>query len=575
MKTFPLIPKPASSGMALLITVILTGVALAILGGVMTWTTTSSRLTYRSNQYGRATAAAEAATEKVLSQVSRDFLSGGLGSVNANLAGYRLLTPTTNDSAYWGEWQFNDAQYNADRTCILYSAATNYVVLNSIYSGLKGYVNTMTIVSDARQNNDYQKVVGGILQQIQLAQIPIFQFVMYSTADMEISCGQPFYITGRTHSNGKLYVEPDNLLTFQSDVTSVSDIKFSRHPLDTRSSPSGSVVYQVPPNSGVTALSLPIGTNNTPAAVREIIQMPPTNEIPTSPIGLLRYYNQADMIITVSNSGVTATSGRFNNFSNSVPTTELTSFVTTTNSFLDVREVKSVQPIDINIGALKSWSATNTTIRPALGGQDVSSVYVVDRRTLAATQLGAVRVNNGPALPSRGLTVATARPLYVKGHYNQNNSAFLGTTNTITTLPASLVGDAITILSPNWTDANSILTMGSRNAVHDTVNAAIIAGSVTTVLGQYSGGMENFPRFLEQWGGGAHFTYNGAMINMFPSLYATNYWGKPQVYAPPARDWAYDRNFEDPTKLPPLTPSVYRVIRGQWATVAPNQTTAP
>jgi hypothetical protein len=52
-------------------------------------------------------------------------------------------------------------------------------------------------------------------------------------------------------------------------------------------------------------------------------------------------------------------------------------------------------------------------------------------------------------------------------------------------------------------------------------------------------------------------------------------WGKPNVYKPPKRDWAFDLNFNDPTKLPPLTPSLLVVIRGQWATVAPNQTTVP
>jgi len=127
----------------------------------------------------------------------------------------------------------------------------------------------------------------------------------------------------------------------------------------------------------------------------------------------------------------------------------------------------------------------------------------------------------------------------------------------------------------NWNDANSGNAVASRVAGPTTVNAAILAGDVPTVPGQYSGGMENFPRFLETWGAANAFTYNGAMIKMFPSLYATNYWGKNNVYVPPARNWAYDLNFEDPTKLPPLTPSLLRVIRGQWATIAPNQTSAP
>jgi hypothetical protein len=63
------------------------------------------------------------------------------------------------------------------------------------------------------------------------------------------------------------------------------------------------------------------------------------------------------------------------------------------------------------------------------------------------------------------------------------------------------------------------------------------------------------------------------MVKMFPSLYATGSWGG-SYYSPPARNWAYDANFNDPLKLPPHTPQLQKVIRGQWATVAPNANVA-
>jgi len=65
------------------------------------------------------------------------------------------------------------------------------------------------------------------------------------------------------------------------------------------------------------------------------------------------------------------------------------------------------------------------------------------------------------------------------------------------------------------------------------------------------------------------------MVKMFPSLYATGVWGQANVYNPPKRNWAYDANFDDGTKLPPKTPSLLQVMRGQWATVAPGQNVAP
>lgn len=64
------------------------------------------------------------------------------------------------------------------------------------------------------------------------------------------------------------------------------------------------------------------------------------------------------------------------------------------------------------------------------------------------------------------------------------------------------------------------------------------------------------------------------MVKMFPSLYATNVWGKTNVYDPPKRNWAFDLNFNDSTKLPPLTPGLQKLIRSHWSAVAPNQTAA-
>ena len=581
MKTSLTFQNPNRTGSALVITMIMSAVALAVLAGAMSWSATSTRLTYRSIQYNQSVAAAEAATEKVVSQINRDFLFGGENLVDNNLNVYRQNTvPSSSDAPYWSTWKFDDGNGNSGQTYVQRAPGISNIVLDSTYAGLKGFASTYTIVAHATDTASPQIVTAGVLQQLQLASIPIFQFAMYSSGEMEISCGQPFDITGRVHSNGELYVEPDSSLTFESSVTAVQSILFQRDPLDTRGPPSGSVVYVHPDEkvAPVPALTLPIGTTNTPQAVREIIEPPPPGEDPGSPIGQLRYYNLCDMVLVVSAAGISATSGDFNNFATSIPTNELMTFVATTNSFFDAREGKTVQPIDINVGNLAAWSQTNSSLRFSAIGSNliVSSVYVVDSRTLPGTSLGAVRVLNGLQLPPNGLTVATARPLYVWKDYNQLNSANLGTANTSTTLPASLVGDAITILSDSWTDANSTSPVGSRIASATTVNAAFLTGAVDTTLGHYSGGMENFPRFLETWGSGNILTYNGSMIKMFPSLYATNAWNNNNnIYSPPKRNWAYDVNFDDPTRLPPKTPSLLKVIRGQWANVAPGQNAAP
>ena len=572
MKPKPFASSHPESGSALLMTMIISATALLILAGALAWCATNTRLTARSNQLAQSIAAAEGATEKVLTQVSRDFQNGGERMVLNNLAGYPSIVPTAADSAYWSGWEFSDGNGNVGQTYVALGGWTNYVVLNSAFAGLKGFITPCTIISNARQPNAFQNVIGAVMQQLQLAVIPIFQFAMYTSGDMEISCGQPFTITGRVHSNGQLYVEPDNAMTFLSSVTAVGSVLFQRSPLDTRGPPAGTVVYAIPPLSNVQALNLPIGISNSPTAVREIIEPPPAGEDPNSPMGRLRFYNLADMLVIVSNTTISASSGLFNGCATTIPTNQWPLFVSTTNSFWDARESKTVESIDLNVGNLTAWSLTNNNLRPALGSRDVSSVYVLDRRTLPGTQLGAVRVTNGRQLPSLGLTVATSSPLYVLGHFNQPSTPNLGTPNTSTTEPASLVGDAITILSVNWSDSNSTAPVASRGAGPTTVNAAILAGAVDTTQGHYGGGMENFPRFLETWGSANPFTYNGSMVKMFPSLYATNMWGGTNVYAPPQRNWAYDTNFENGAKLPPLTPGLQTVNRSSWSTLAPNQT---
>jgi hypothetical protein len=563
-------------GSALLMTLVMSGIALLILTGAMTWSATNSKLTDRSNRYSTAIAAGESAIEKILTQMNQDFLDGGESLVVNNLNTYRATYPSSTDSSYWANWEFNDASGHAGQTYVGRGVSSNYTVLTGPYSGLSGWVSTYTLVSNARELNRVQNVVAGVMEEADLIRIPVFQFAMYTSGDMEVSCGQPFTVTGRVHSNKMLYVEPDNALTFASKVTAVDNVLFQRAPGDNRTPPVGSVVYQGSDNPHFPSppLQLPIGTNNTPQTIRQIIEPPPIGESASSPLGHARYYNQVDVVIKVTDSGVTATSGALvDNFMTAV--TNVSQFVTTTNTFSDAREGKTIRAIDLDIGAFKTWSTNTSNPVRALLGRPIASVYVYDGRTVQAGKLGAVRVRNGLVLPPLGLTVATSDPLYVLGHFNEQNTNYLGTANTSNTVPASLVADAITILSVNWSDANSGSALSSRPAKPTTVNAAIMAGAVDTGGGNYSGGMENFPRFLESWGLANPFTYNGSMVKFYPSRYATNVWGLSNVYDPPKRDWAFDVNFNTPAKLPPCTPSLLTISRKTYTTLAPNSTTPP
>ena len=268
------------------------------------------------------------------------------------------------------------------------------------------------------------------------------------------------------------------------------------------------------------------------------------------------------------------------------------SFVTNV-AFWDYRESDTVQAVQIDVAAFGRWL---TNALPGGGtnwnnvgfqekGHGINSIYVYNSVPLNNSILPAVRVINGAQLPythgaagtiyvnyfTAGLTVATPMPIYVLGNYNnQTSSAHVSSgTDTTYTYPAALMGDAITILSTSWNDNwNAGITLSSRNAGSTTLNAACLEGIVQSVTAggtkHYSGGLENFLRLSESWSGDT-LTYNGSIVVMFPSIYATNYWIQPGTYYDvPTRHWGFDSNFTQQAKLPPLAPQVKQVVRGQW-----------
>jgi hypothetical protein len=111
-------------------------------------------------------------------------------------------------------------------------------------------------------------------------------------------------------------------------------------------------------------------------------------------------------------------------------------------------------------------------------------------------------------------------------------------------------------LSASWIDSyNEATPLSSRVPAITTINAATLQGVVPSNGSCYSGGVENFLRLLENWGG--TLTYNGSIVVMFPSQYATNQWQPTGIYYNALiRNRGFDNNFTDPAKLPPLTPAV-------------------
>ena len=570
MKT-QIAPRSGSGGYALVMVMLVTAMALLVLSASMNWTSQTALLNERNNQLSTSLFAAEAATEKVLTRMSRDYEVSGEGTVYGNLSQYQALYPTTNESSYWANFQFSNAQGGSGQTYVQRTATQSYVQLESVYSGLSGFATTYKIISNARQTNGRFNLTNAVQQEVQLASIPVFQFAIFYNSLLEFTWAAPFTVRGRVHANNNIYTGSSQPLTFSADVTATGSIQKRTWGGYNVSAMTGSINYQAQKETNVTSLTLPIGTNNTAAAVREVINQPPAGESSSSAIGQQRYYNKAELQILVSNSTVTIKVQQpFDTSPVTINWTNANYFITTNLSYTDQREGKTTRTTEIDVGKLITWSGTNSQVIGKLGsGNPPNILYVADNRTVTSSQIAVVRLVNGQVLPSRGLTVATPNPLYVKGHYNVPN-AYLGTTNTSSSKPASLVSDALTILSPNWNDANSASSFTSRPSVDTTVNSAILTGDVDSAGANgdtpFSGGVMNLTRLLEDWGNGARrLTLNGSIVNLFNSVRATAPWQTPGTYYyAPTRDFNFDNNFLDSTKQPPGTPALRTLIRSKW-----------
>ncbi|HSY66796.1 MAG TPA: hypothetical protein VK829_19555 [Terriglobales bacterium] len=200
-----------------------------------------------------------------------------------------------------------------------------------------------------------------------------------------------------------------------------------------------------------------------------------------------------------------------------------------------------------------------------------------------------VRSDNGQG----GFTVASENPVYILGNYNSNCTAAgnpgctPGSANyDVTWNPppyveplhaaAGVLADAVTMLSNNWSDLaslNSPSNDGGRPAATTYYRVAVsggkninflVTGAGWTGAGTgggigydwgTDGGLHNFLRQLENWGGQT-LNYKGSMASLYYSTYATgtDKNGGNTTYDPPARNYIFDPLFTQPQNLPPGTP---------------------
>jgi hypothetical protein len=250
--------------------------------------------------------------------------------------------------------------------------------------------------------------------------------------------------------------------------------------------------------------------------------------------------------------------------------------------FRDGRENVRVYALDIDVAQLRAW------VNGAWGSRRAKIIYV-EFYNVPAGYYPAVRIINGAQLPGTeptptprapyGLTIASHAPIYVKGDFNYVAA------NTSYWKPAAIVSDAVIFQSPAWSDnanggnygANAATQLAaggfsSPNTMY--VYAAISAGHSATVCdwqaagcsgvypANYGGGLESFPRFLENWSS-ATLQFRGSLTSFYESLQANlrSWSASTAYYSAPVRDWRFDTRLQNTDNHPPGTPVVGTVLQ--------------
>jgi hypothetical protein len=521
--------------------------------------------------------AAEGGADDVMSQLDAAMQDGVIGAEDVariqtpDIPGFKLTTNT--------------------RTTGTPEAKT---ITSGPFAGLISLNQPMDIEVTAR---DSMRNSSTVVLSVNAQSIPLFQFGVFYEEDLEILPGAPMTFAGWVHSNSNIYLSSNNAF-FESQLTTPDSVFWQRKDrnqrlggvhinnasgtavrldFDSRSHPGASFVQRSTERfnnrlmtgvSGVRSLKLPL-----PVGMDAYTLIEPRLGGDVQMVRDVKMAWKADWYITVDVDELDdlCNGGMTHERSGPLPdqATCETIFHGEPNAFYDGREDLSPDLVTLDMGALRTWVNGD----PAGRRVDILFItFVNDDPGDADRDYPALRVRNGARLPDSwsaieagGFSLATSHPLYVQGDYNDVNWK-----------PAAFFADAITFLSNRWDDSQQDVYR-ERDASNTRVFAAIAAGhSPTSCDWQragcptpvYGGGLENFPRFLEDWRN-ITMTYQGSLVSLFASRRSFGDWGNTvnpgfsngRYYRPPRRDWSFDLRFRDPRLLPPGTPRVGTVIQ--------------
>ncbi|MCJ7509160.1 MAG: hypothetical protein MUO85_10625 [candidate division Zixibacteria bacterium] len=510
------------------------------LTGVLMLNETNKEIVISGNEARNANSfwAAEAGVEKATAVIRASYQAVGIPP-------YPLPCDT-----------FTLGNYTAIYNTVDNDSAVQRTLTAGAYTGLYALVKTLKITSQGIQNSTGERAE--VTQVIEDALVPVYQFAVFYEGDLEIHPGPLMTLAGRVHTNSNMYLGSDNLLNINSYTTAAGNIYHDRKTGSGLALGAGDVkikdaggIYQNMKNSdgswldsrdsnwtvaslarwggrvednlhGVTKLQLPIVKSGENI---DLIKRGTGNPDSYEHLAGLKVVDGQALYKIGDSTWIDVTAAL------------KADSTISTSTFYDGREVRYVTSTDIDIRSLNA-----SGYFPSNG-----VIYVSTPRRVA-------RLKNGSKVRAP-LTVASDNPLYIWGDYN-----------TVNKKPASVMTDALTILSNNWNDAKSDSSLSKRVASNTTVNCCFMTGNQNTGEGssRYNGGLENVLGFLEKWDNKT-MTFKGSIVDLWNSKQATGSWSCGGYYTPPSRNWQFDTDLLDPANLPPATPKLNILNKTSWS----------
>ena len=586
------------SGIVLISTLLMLAALLALFAAFYSITRIEFATTRASKNSASGFAVAEAGLNLRAEEIRATFLDynrpTGIAPVN------NLACQGTNQGS--GDFTCQDFEFGKHIATTYVSEDSNNPIQTTVPSGelyqnLAAQEYRYSIRSTAK--NPQSEVEALLELRFKSRLIPLFQFVAFYDKDLEILPGPDMTLSGPIHTNGDLYLDTNSSLNIGGQVTVAGDLFRGRK--DDSSCNKKTVAVKDPANylsimpncnsrTQVQSSDLPPWNGMIRVGV-EPLTVPQPEMLDSTPGSA--YWDKADLRLALhldsSNNPDLSFSSlaiEVRNTDNSVNTSATTFLeacpglidaahaVGNSYSFFNNRETKFIKMLEVDLqglldcihssnlagglSALMNGKALNEesegglVLYLAVDGPDSYSIansYGVRLRNAAELQ------SSLPSAPLvKGITVVTNQAIYSAGDYNIQNK-----------IPAALMADSFNVLSNNWnfSDVPSTNAIGQRQATNTAINAAILAGTDSTGgvdgsngrgVGKYNGGLENYPRFHENWSSKT-LTYRGSFVSLGTPLHVDGEWkyGGPQ-YTAPNRNWDYDTDFNDAANLPPMTP---------------------